>query len=206
MFRTMDVMLTGKTTMTNDGPLTDTISQVERAASGSHVSVEEIIEAVEEKGILPIILIPAIIAATPLSGIPGVTVVCGLLIALLSFELIVGFRRLVLPGSLRSKTIDGAKLRAALSRIEPGLTWIDTHSKNRLRFLFHRPFVWLPQTLCLLSGLAMPFLEIIPFSGSIAAAGVCLLVMAMLTEDGLFFILALLPYGAALYLLATMVG
>lgn len=180
-----------------------TVAKVRSTSSGARVSVGEVIETLDEKGVLPAILIPALIAATPLSGIPGVSAVCGLLIALLSFELIAGFRRLMLPKTLKSRSMDAARLRTAIQRIEPVLAWLDRHSENRLSFLFHRPFIWLPQVLCLVSGMAMPFLEFIPFSGSIAAIGVCLLVIAMLTEDGLFFIIALLPYAVAVYLLAS---
>lgn len=189
--------------MADAGPLMGTVAKVRSTSSGARVSVGEVIETLDEKGVLPAILIPALIAATPLSGIPGVSAVCGLLIALLSFELIAGFRRLMLPKTLKSRSMDAARLRTAIQRIEPVLAWLDRHSENRLSFLFHRPFIWLPQVLCLVSGMAMPFLEFIPFSGSIAAIGVCLLVIAMLTEDGLFFIIALLPYAVAVYLLAS---
>ena len=189
--------------MADAGPLMGTVAKVRSTSSGARVSVGEVIETLDEKGVLPAILIPALIAATPLSGIPGVSAVCGLLIALLSFELIAGFRRLMLPKTLKSRSMDAARLRTAIQRIEPVLAWLDRHSENRLSFLFHRPFIWLPQVLCLVSGMAMPFLEFIPFSGSIAAIGVCLLVIAMLTEDGLFFIIALLPYAVAVSLLAS---
>jgi Exopolysaccharide synthesis, ExoD. len=57
------------------------------------------------------------------------------------------------------------------------------------------------EILCLVSGLAMPFLEVIPFSASIVASGVLLLTLSMLTRDGLFFVLAMLPYAGLLYLL-----
>lgn len=189
--------------MADAGPLMGTVAKVRSTSSGERVSVGEVIQTLDEKGVLPAIFIPALVAATPLSGIPGVSAVCGLLIALLSFELIAGFRRLMLPKALKSRSMDAARLRTAIQRIEPVLAWLDRHSENRLSFLFHRPFIWVPQVLCLVSGMAMPFLEFIPFSGSIAAIGVCLLVIAMLTEDGLFFIIALLPYAVAVYLLAS---
>ncbi|RKF12719.1 exopolysaccharide biosynthesis protein [Roseovarius spongiae] len=193
---------------TADGPLSETVESVLSAADRSDdaLSVGEIIEAAGDKGALPPILLVALIAATPLSGIPGVSVVCGLVIALLSFELIANFRSLHLPGKLKRASIDPDKLSRAIRKIEPALRWIDRHTGDRLKFLFHRPVIWVPQILCLLSGLAMPFLEFVPFSSSVVAAGVCLLVMAMLTRDGIFVVLALIPYGGLIYLLMRVLG
>jgi hypothetical protein len=170
------------------------------------VTVGEIIKAGGDNRALPPILLIALIAATPLSGIPGVSAVCGLLIALLSFELIANFRCLHLPGKLMRASVDAGKLYSVITKLQPALQWIDKHTGNRLEVLVKRPLVWLPQGLCLLSGLAMPFLEFIPFSSSIVATGVCLLAMAMLTRDGLFVILALIPYGGLIYLLVGFLG
>ena len=75
------------------------------------------------------------------------------------------------------------------------ISWIDRHSHNRLSVLFHRPLIYLPVILSLLSGMMMPFLEFIPFSSSVAAIGVSFLALSLLTRDGLFFLLALLPYA-----------
>lgn len=178
------------------GPLTNSLDEVRRVASGGQVSVGEIIDALKERGLLPIILIPAIVAATPLSGIPGLSAFCGILIAILSFELMLEFRKVRLPEIVRSRAIDADKLQSALSRIQPVVSWVERHTQRRLSILFHRPLIWVPQLLCLATGLAMPLLEVVPFSASIAAIAVCLLVMAMLTTDGLFFVLALLPYAS----------
>ncbi|MGB7243466.1 MAG: exopolysaccharide biosynthesis protein [Sulfitobacter sp.] len=187
---------------TGIGPLTKSLDEVRRAASGGQVSVDEITDVLKERGLLPIILFPAIVAATPLSGIPGLSGFCGILIAILSFEMLLGFRKVRLPEKVRSRSIDANKLKTALSRIQPVVSWVERRTRRRLAIFFHRPLVWVPQLLCLVTGLAMPFLEVIPFSASIAAIAVCLLVMAMLTADGLFFILALLPYAGLAFIVA----
>jgi hypothetical protein len=186
-------------------PLTDVISKIRSVADQPHVTVDEIVDAAGQAGVLPLIFVPALIAATPLSGIPGVSMMCGLMIALFSAEMLLGLNKLYLPGKLKRKTIDGEKLDHAMRQILPMMEWIERHTGQRLSFLFHRPMTWVPQLICLMTGLAMLFLEFIPFSGSIAAIGVCLLVMAMLTKDGLVFLLALLPYAVGGALLVRFV-
>lgn len=191
--------------MADDAPLSETVEQVQLSTGCDDVTVEEIANSVDDRGLLPMILLPALITATPLSGIPGVSIVAGLMIALLMAEHMFGYSRLYLPRRLKRRAIDGDKLHSALNSIAPVIRWIDAHTRRRLSFLFHRPLIWVPQSLCLLTGLVMPFLEFIPFSSSAAAIGVCFLVMAMLTRDGLFFLLALLPYGGLIYLLLRVI-
>lgn len=185
------------------GHLSQIMNDIRASYDGekSHVKVADLLSAIGEKSVLSAMLIPALIAATPLSGIPGVSVVCGLLIALLSFELIFNFRRIYLPEKLQKRSVDAGKLDSTLEKLSPAIKWIDRHSRARLTFLFHRPLIWLPQLLCLVSGLAMPFLEFIPFSSSVAAIGATLLIMSMLTEDGIFFLLAMFPYAFGIYLI-----
>ena len=190
------------------GALSETVDAVLSLTDNrdDDVTVGEIIHASGDNGALPPLLLVALVAATPLSGIPGVSMVCGVLIVLLSFELIANFRSLYLPKKLNHAPIDAGKLRLTMGKMRPALRWVDRYTGNRLRFLFHRPIVWVPQVLCLLSGAAMPFLEFIPFSSSFVATGVSLLAMAMLTRDGIFVMLALIPYGGLTYLLTTVLG
>ncbi len=160
------------------------------------VSVDDIVEAVGHRSLLPLLLVPALLCATPLSGIPGVSMVCGLAIAMISFQLLFSFDEVWLPQRLRRQTVAGKSLRRALSASRPVIAWVDRHTRNRLSLLFHRPLSYLPVLLSLLSGLLMPFMEFIPFSSSVAAIGVSLLALSLLTRDGVFFLLALVPYAA----------
>ncbi len=192
--------------MSEKQTLLHTIDGVKAQAQDDSVSVGELTDALGKQGMLPLVLFPALVAATPLSGIPGLSAFCGILIALFSFELIFGFRNAYLPSRLRRQTIDGSKLRTAIDKLRPPLGWLDRHTHDRLDFLFHRPVIWVPQIMCLLTGLMMPFLEFIPFSSSIAAIGVCFLVLAMLTRDGVFFAVALLPYVGMIYLVVRVIA
>lgn len=143
-----------------------------------------------------LLLIIAAAAATPISGIPGVSVVCGLLIALISLERIFNHRSIHLPVKLRERSLEARHVRAGLQKARPVIGWIDRHTKRRIEPLFHAPFVYLLLLICLLSGMAMPFLEVIPFTSSIAASGVLLIAIALVTRDGVFALLAILPYIA----------
>ena len=191
---------------TQETSLSAIIDRVVAASHRDRVTVREIVEAIGRRSFLPLLLLPALVAATPLSGIPGLTAICGLLIATISAEMLLRFDHLRLPRPLMRRGVEGRRLREGLEKVRPVVTWLDRHTRNRLSGLFHRPMIYIPQALCLASGLLMPFLEVIPFSGSIVATGVCLLALSLLTRDGLFFVLALLPYAGLGLLAARVLG
>jgi hypothetical protein len=63
--------------------------------------------------------------------------------------------------------------------------------RERLTFLFHRPWLWLPLALILMLTLVMPFMEIVPTSGSIASAVIALFAAGLLTRDGALVVISL---------------
>ena len=55
--------------------LGELLDRVRKASGKKQVSVEDIIGAVGRHSLLPLMIVPAALAATPLSGIPGLTAV-----------------------------------------------------------------------------------------------------------------------------------
>jgi hypothetical protein len=189
----------------NLSSLGDVADRVRESTHSGEVSVGEVLDALGPRSFVPLLLAPAILAATPLSGVPGVSMICGVLIALISFEMLMSYDQAYIPGKLRRQTVDGDSLRKALEKSRPVIDWVDRHTRSRLSGLFHRPMVYIPKLICLFSGMAMPFLEFIPFSSSIVAIGVSFLAISLLTRDGLFFLIALLPYiGVVLLVLGVL--
>lgn len=181
--------------------LGDVVEQIRSITGEGHVSVDDLVQALGRRSHQTLLLIVALATATPLSGIPGLSAVCGLIIALISFEMLMSYSEVRLPRKLSKQTVKAKSVDKVLAKVEPFLRWLDRHTHNRMTGLFHRPLIYVPQIICLLSGLVMPFLEFIPFSSSVVASGVALLAFAMFTRDGLFFLLALLPYTGIAVLL-----
>ena len=64
-----------------------------------------------------------------------------------------------------------------------------------MRVLVWPPILWVAQALCLICGLMMPFLELVPFTSSILGTVVLLLSFGMLARDGLFMLLGFATIG-----------
>jgi hypothetical protein len=159
-------------------------------SSEEELEFRRIVQAFGEAGFVPMLLAPALIVVSPLSGIPLLPTLFGTMIALISLQMLLGRRHLWLPEMLMRRRIRGRQLHSALLRTRGFGRWIDRHARDRLSLLVRPPLDVVPKALCMLCGAAMPFLELVPFSSSLLAAAVVLMGTGMLARDGLFTLAA----------------
>ena len=179
----------------------DIADDLKASGHDGQISVAELLDALGTRSHFTMIMAVAAVAATPLSGIPGVSVVCGLLIALIAAERLVRRDDIYLPAELRKRAIDSESVRSMLTKLRPGIDFIDRHTHRRFQAVFRAPLKQIILVICVLSGLSMPFLEFIPFTSSIVAAGVLCISISFVTRDGIFALISLIPYcGIALVL------
>jgi hypothetical protein len=182
--------------MDKDDTITGLIGQVQSAAAGEpRTSLGRVIEALGRDSFIPNLMIPALAVVSPLSGVPLFSSLCGLTIALVSAQMLTQRRRIWLPRWLLTKQIDSARLTRAVQRMRRPASWLDRITRPRLGLLVRPPVLWMTQALCLICGLMMPFLELVPFTSSILGGVVCLLSFGMLARDGLFTLLGVLTIG-----------
>jgi len=182
--------------------LPEIIDRVLRAADVEVTDIRAILHSFGRASFTPVLLLPAIAVATPLSGIPLFSSLMGIFIAIVSAQMLARRRHLWLPEFILARQISGQKLTSAFTRIRRTAVWIDSHTAKRLRLFSRRPLIFVPQLICLLSGLMMPFLEFVPFSSSVAGIGVAILALGMLARDGVVILLGLLPYAGVAWLIA----
>ncbi len=181
------------------------VEAMESAATGETTTMRRAVQALGEASFVPVLMAPALAVVTPLSGIPLFSSLCGILIALVSLQLLVNRSHIWLPDWLLRRKISSRRLREATGKMKAPARWLDTHSRERLGFLVHRPFNWITEVACLLCGASMPFLELVPFSSSILGAAVVLFSMALLVRDGLFALFAFLFVGGAFFVVYSVV-
>lgn len=182
------------------------VDRVLDAAEAEVTDIRTILRSFGRASFTPVLLLPAIAVATPLSGIPLFSSLMGVFIAIVSAQMLARRRHLWLPDFILSRQIDGKKLKAAFTRIRPITEWLDARTAQRIRVFFHRPLIFVPQLICLISGLMMPLLEFVPFSSSVAGIGVAILALGMLARDGVVIVLGLLPYAGVAWLILRIFG
>lgn len=179
------------------GPLTGIVDDLLDLCESELTSVGELVQTFGRAGFLPLMLIPALIVVSPLSGIPLLSTICGTIIFLVAMQMVLRRQHLWLPAILCRQKLSTRRLKDGVRRVRSTALWLDGHSHRRLPMLTEQPMTSLLQLACALCGGMMPFLELVPFSSSLLALTTCLLGLAMLTRDGLWAAVALLPLAAA---------
>lgn len=178
--------------------LTAIVDRTREIARDDDVTLGRVIGSFEQTGFAALTLVPALAVVTPLSGIPLFSSVCGLVIALISAQWLLGRKNLWLPEWLYRRSVGGRPVREAMARVRPVALWLDGHSKKRARFLFRQPLRPLLPLSCMMFGALMPLLELVPFSSSFLGAAVCLIAFSLMTRDGIYALVAFLPVAAVL--------
>ncbi|CRL13075.1 exopolysaccharide biosynthesis protein [Phaeobacter italicus] len=155
------------------------------------IHVDDVVDDLGRSSMSATLLFPAMIVVSPLSGVPGLSTVCGLLIFLVAGQMVLGRDELWLPQWLRRRSLASDRARRVLGPLRRMARFLDRHTDARLTVLTRRPFVTVPRAICALCGAMMPFLELVPFTSSALGAVVAGLSVAMLTRDGVVMLVAL---------------
>jgi hypothetical protein len=181
-------------------PVEDVLDQTDallrEGADGLRVS--DLMDELGVKSIAAVLLAPSLALVSPLSGIPLFSSACGITIALISVQMLMGRNHLWMPEVLSKRSLPADKTQYAIRMLRAFAAWLDHRFKRRLTSLLTPPFLRVIQGICLLCGLIMPFLEIVPFTSSILGGVVALLALSMLTGDGLIALVTVAGLGLAL--------
>lgn len=191
--------------MTERITLTTLLERIENAGEGEQLSMNEVLEAVGQRGFAPLTLILALVAAMPTGAIPGLPTVCGISIALVSIQLVFGKRYPWLPSRLKRLSINRQRYESMAERLKPWTRRLDKLVKPRLAPLVGDIAVRLIGLLFVLLAACMPPLEILPFAAAAPAGGIALISMGLAGRDGLWVLLGLLPAVFGAWLIYTIV-
>ncbi|WP_349037794.1 exopolysaccharide biosynthesis protein [Pseudotabrizicola sp. 4114] len=151
------------------------------AGAAERVLLGDLVDAMGRSSMAAVLLVPALLLVSPLSGVPGASIVGGVVIALISGQILLRRQKVWLPDLIRARSLPGPAFRRALA-------WLRKPARRFDGLAPARPgggddTWWTPllALLCLCLGLAMPMMELIPFSSSIAATLISALALSMLT-------------------------
>ncbi len=181
------------------------LARIRGAITGRTVSVETLLRAMDPAAQPVLLLLPALILVTPLSGIPGLSSLGGLSIALVASQILLRRPVIWLPAFVLRRELSADRLQRALVRLDRPARFIDRRSVARAEWFFDFPGRQLALVTCLACGLVMPFLELVPFSATTLALVVTILAAALLVRDGLLAAVGLGGFALAIVLIAKLV-
>lgn len=179
---------------TRTASLVSILADIEDLQGEGSVTLGEVVRLIGQISFAPLLIVPAVALVSPLSGIPFFSTIMGVIIFLVSVQMLLRRDHLWLPEWLLALKANRTRVRSAFEKLHPFVAWLDRRTQTRLTALTHRPLVFIPQFACVLSGLCLPMMEVIPFSSSMVGLSVALLGIGMFARDGVILIIALIPY------------
>ena len=171
--------------------LSDVLDRLEGSARGESITIAEIVDQLGRKSFASLMLVFSLISTSPASAIPGITATVAAIVFLLVVQMIAGRQCVWLPDFITRRRISTARLCKGIGWLRKPVRFTERWLKARLTFLFRLPWIWLPLALILGLTILMPFMEVIPTSGSIASGVIALFAAGLLTRDGALAIASL---------------
>lgn len=174
------------------------MARLQTAGEGDTISVGDMLQAIGPRSFGPVMLAPALIILSPVSGIPTVPTFGAIIITLIALQLMIGRHHVWLPQWLLRRKLKRQTLERAVRFLAPVARVVDRVTRPRLELFTRAPFRQLIALLCILVAATMPVLEPVPFMATSAAAIIALYALALVARDGLLALAALLMTGSAL--------
>ncbi|NWO10794.1 exopolysaccharide biosynthesis protein [Chromohalobacter salexigens] len=160
------------------------------------VQLGDMLTAVGRGSFGSLLLVPGVITLLPLVGdIPGVPTLMAILVLLVAGQLLLGRRTFWLPQWLLKRSVSRSKLDKAVAWMRKPARAIDRLLKPRLTWLTQRTGTCLVALFCFLIALAMPLMEVVPFSANGAGLALMMFGLSLMANDGLWALLALILTG-----------
>lgn len=174
--------------------LEELLSEIKNAdAKDGEVSFDNILEKIGRRSFAPLLLLAGIIIVAPVIGdIPGVPTIMGIFVLLTTGQLLFGREQFWLPKWMLNRSVKKEKLNKGMDWMLKPAKFIDRLSKPRFGVFTHGAGHYVIAAISLLIALAMPMMEVIPFSANLAGIAYVLFGLSLITHDGILALLALL--------------
>lgn len=192
--------------MSEPRTLGELLDAIDPGADTDSVSLRDILDKIGARSFAPVILVPALLMISPLSAIPGMPTLSGLLIIIISLQWVFARKHLWLPDVLLRRRIKASKVSRAVAWLRKPTRWVDRHSHRRLRVLTTPPLTIVPKVAIVLIAVSWPVLELLPMVTSIGAFAVSLLAFGMMTRDGAYLAGGYAAIGLAIGLISWLTG
>jgi len=165
------------------------------------VTVRDVGEAIGERSFGPLLLVPGLLALTPIGVIPGAPTLLALVVVLIAGQLVIGRHEFWLPKFLANRGVSGTKLTRSLKKARPAARVVDRVIRPRLTFLTGAAAQRIAAVACLIVAFLIPPLELVPFGVAAPATAIVAFGLGLMARDGLLTLIALVASAASVGLI-----
>lgn len=186
----------------SDKPLEGVVDAAIKQSDGERVSVRDVFEAWGDRSYGPMFILLGVFGGTPLSVLPGMASVAGVIIFLLAVQMAFGKKHPWVPAFILNRSFSEKKLRAVRKKIEKPLIFIDRMTSERFVALTGSAMRRFAAVVLMGLGAIMVPMDALPFVVAAPSWAVAIFGVAITARDGLamsFALAATLGVGALAY-------
>jgi hypothetical protein len=169
------------------------VDRLNEAATGERVDVECMLKAVGRSSFGALLLLGGLVTLSPLDIVPGVPTFIAVGVIAMCVQLLAGRRRFWLPAWLLRRSIAQPRFCRAVTWLRKPARLADRFVHPRLTALTGDAGIRVIALGCIAVALAMPVMEVVPFSANLAGIALTAFGLAVIARDGL---LALIAFAA----------
>lgn len=185
--------------------LTNTMRNIAEEMNAVHPSVENFIKKFSRRGFGAMLLFPAVLVILPTGAIPGMPILVGLFVILVSIQMLMGHTSPWLPKRIRSITFARQNLSKLVETAEPYTKKIDRIFRPRWRFIFNPIIYRLIALSSLVLGFAIIAFGFIPFAVLLPGLALALIALGLAARDGLFTVLGLAVFSGCFFMVPKLI-
>ncbi len=165
----------------------------EAVQENEQVSWQTVLEVLGHTSFGPLLFIAGLLTLAPVIGdIPGVPTIIGIVVLLIAIQLLIGRTHLWLPHWLLEKSVASKKMANALAWSRSPARFLDHLLRPRLSIFIKDTALYIIASLCIITALMMPAMELVPFSANAAGLVFTTFGLSLITRDGLMSLLGLI--------------
>ena len=183
--------------------LQELLDRLDKAATRERVDVECMMEAVGRSSFGALLLLGGLVTLSPLDIIPGIPTLIALAVLIVCAQLLAGRRHFWLPAWVLRRSIARQKFRRALTWLQKPARIGDRLVRPRLSALTTDAAVKMIAGGCIVVALAMPVMEVVPFSANLAGIALTAFGLAVIAHDGLLALVAFAATAAGVVVITS---
>lgn len=157
------------------------------------VSFGNAVDVVGRHAFAPVLLLIGLIMMVPgPADIPGVPVVLGILVIIVSVQILIHRQHLWIPGWIENRHVSSKSLKKMASWLRRPARWLDRITKQRYSWLIRHAGAGIVAITCIIIAAATPVMEFVPFSANLAGLAIATFALAIIAKDGLVAAIAIL--------------
>ncbi|QDT67074.1 exopolysaccharide biosynthesis protein [Calycomorphotria hydatis] len=188
-------------TTSKNETLEQVVDDTQQETNGEKVTVGDLMDAIENRGYGPLLLIPAFISISPIGAIPGVSIVTGLLIFLIAGQMIFRSGHPWIPERLENFEFSKERYDRGIEKSRPWIKWIDGFISERWELMTTGPMHYVLAVVMMALSITYIPLALVPMGVFIPGLANTFFAIGITARDGMVITFGLIASAAAFFVM-----